>query len=59
MDEHKECKETEEELVASIQELERAVSVLTGSNPDWRYNVSNGDVTIIDKILEKLNAWSE
>lgn len=48
------CKEAEDELWASIQRLERAVSVLTGSNPQWRVNVSKGDAQLIDMLLATL-----
>lgn len=50
MDEHKDCKETEDQLWERIQKLERAVSVLTGSNSDWRANVSDGDVRLIEEV---------
>ena len=51
MDEHKECKETEDELWARIQKLERAVSVLARSNSNWAMNVSNADEEIINEQL--------
>lgn len=38
-----------------IQALERAVSVLTGSNPEWRENISAVDAEIIDKIFCEMN----
>ena len=51
MDEHRECKETEDELWARIQRLERAVSVLARSNSNWAMNVSNADEEIINEQL--------
>ena len=51
MDEHRECKETEDELWARIQRLERAVSVLARSNSNWAMNVSDADEEIINEQL--------
>lgn len=51
MDEHKDCKETEDALWSRIQKLERAVSVLTGSNSSWAMNVSDADEEIINEQL--------
>ena len=51
MDEHRECKETEDELWARIQRLERAVSVLARSNSNWAMNVSDADEEIISEQL--------
>ena len=38
-----------------IEGLERAISVLTGSNPEWKKNVSKGDTEIVETIIERLN----
>ena len=51
MDEHKECKETEDELWARVQRLERAVCVLVRSNSNWAMNVSDADEEIINEQL--------
>lgn len=51
MDEHKFCKETEDELWSRIQKLERAVSVLARSNSNWVMNVSDADEEIINEQL--------
>lgn len=51
MDEHKDCKETEDELWVRIQKLERAVGVLAGSNSNWPMNVSDADEEIINEQL--------
>lgn len=38
-----------------IQSLERAVSVLAGSNPEWRENISTVDAKIIERIFCEMN----
>lgn len=38
-----------------INRLERAVSVLTGSNPEWRDNVSTVDAGIIERVFCEIN----
>jgi hypothetical protein len=44
-------KAREVELKDKIQRFERAVSVLTGSNPDWRTKVSKGDKELIEGLV--------
>lgn len=42
-------------LMKEIEGLERAISVLTGSNPEWKKNVSKGDAEIVETIIKRLN----
>jgi len=39
-----------------IQELERAVMVLSGSYSDWPLNVSDGDELLINKLINDIES---
>jgi len=41
--------------ILRVQELERAVGVLAGSNSNWPINVSSNDELLIDKLLRSID----